>query len=128
MNETRRTFVTAAFARTLVVATGACAGLGAPLFAQRSIKPPPPPQPADTHPPSGSDADVPGVRAAKRAQLQRNAEEFREGVERLYGLTGELREEVQKTGTTDVLSVRTYKKAEQIEKLAKQLKDKAKGG
>jgi len=66
--------------------------------------------------------------AAKRAQLQQNEKEFREGVERLYQLTGELREEVQKTVTTDVLSMRMVKKTEEIEKLAKVLKAKAKGG
>jgi hypothetical protein len=49
-------------------------------------------------------------------------------VERLYQLTGELRDEVLKTTTADVLSVRMYKKTEEIEKLAKQLKAKAKGG
>ena len=50
--------------------------------------------------------------------MQQNEKEFREGVERLYQLTGELREEVQKTATTDVLSVRMVKKTEEIEKLA----------
>ena len=60
--------------------------------------------------------------------LQLNEKEFREGVERLYQLTSELREEVQKTATTDVLSIRMVKKIEEIEKLAKVLKAKAKGG
>ena len=35
---------------------------------------------------------------------------------------------VQKTATTDVLSMRMVKKTAEIEKLAKQLKNKAKGG
>src|SRR2546422_807304 len=67
-------------------------------------------------------------RGRKRAMLQQNEKEFREGVERLYQLTSELHEEVQKTATTDVLSVRMVKKTEQIEKLAKMLKNRAKGG
>jgi hypothetical protein len=58
--------------------------------------------------------------------LQENEREFRAGIERLYQLTSELRDEVQKTVSSDVLSVRIYKKTEQIEKLAKQLKNKAK--
>ena len=66
--------------------------------------------------------------AAKRARMQQDEKEFREGVERLYQLSGELREEVQKTATTEVLSVRMVKKTEEIEKLAKLLKNKAKGG
>jgi hypothetical protein len=49
-------------------------------------------------------------------------------VDRLFQLTSELREEVQKTPTTDVLSMRMVKKTEEIEKLAKVLKAKAKGG
>ena len=123
MQGTRRDFVR--------IASLAASVLAAPhvlAFTQRSIKPPPPPQPAQTPVPRAADANLPGVRAAKRAQLKKNAEEFRNGVEELYKLTGELREAVRNTETTDVLSVRTYKKTEQIEKLAKQLKSKAKGG
>jgi len=48
-------------------------------------------------------------------------------VERLHQLTSELRDEVQKTVTSDVLSIGMYRKTEEIEKLAKQLKLKAKG-
>jgi hypothetical protein len=71
---------------------------------------------------------APDPRAAKRAQLARNEKEFREGVERLYQLTSELREVVQQMPTSAVLSVPMVKKAEEIERLAKQLKNKAKGG
>lgn len=71
--------------------------------------------------------DPQGAAAAKRAALQQNEKDFREGVERLYKLTTELREVVQKTVTTDVLSVQMVKKTEEIEKLAKFLKNKAKG-
>jgi len=66
-------------------------------------------------------------KVAKTALLLQNQKEFREGVEHLYVLVNELREEVDKTATTDVLSVRMYKKAQEIEKLAKQIKNKAKG-
>jgi hypothetical protein len=65
--------------------------------------------------------------AVKKLQLAQNEKQFREGVERLYQLTGELREELQQTPTAGVLSVRMVKKTEEIEKLAKQLKNKAKG-
>ena len=81
--------------------------------------------------PTGQDKDnPPGLdpQAAKKAELRRNEKEFREGVERLYQLSSELRDEVAQTPTTGVLSVRMYKKTEEIEKLAKQLKSKAKGG
>ena len=66
-------------------------------------------------------------KAAKAAMLLQNEKEFREGVEQLSVLVNELKEEVEKTATTDVLSVRMYKKAHEIEKLAKQIKNKVKG-
>jgi hypothetical protein len=66
--------------------------------------------------------------AARKARLAQNEKEFREEVERLYELSGELRDEVQKTPPSGVLSVSMYKKTEEIEKLAKRLKNKAKGG
>ena len=65
--------------------------------------------------------------ASKRVQLIRDEKEFRDGVERLYQLTTELRQEVQQTPTAAVLSVPMVKKTDAIEKLAKQLKNKAKG-
>jgi len=66
------------------------------------------------------------VASARKAALLENEREFRSGVERLYQLTCDLREEVQRTATSEVLSVRMYKKTEEIERLAKQLKSKAK--
>ncbi len=122
MLETRRTFVMA------VAAAGSMAVTDALLFAQRPIIPPPPPKPAQTPNPAEVHSNPQAIAAAKRAMLRQNEKEFREGVERLYQLTGELREEVQKTTTTEVLSVRMVKKTEEIEKLAKLLKNKAKGG
>ncbi len=122
MRETRRTFVLAA------AAAGSMAVTDVLLFAQRPIIPPPHPQPAETRNPAEIHSNPQAIAATKRAMLLKNEKEFREGVERLYQLTGELREEVQKTTTTEVLSVRMVKKTEEIEKLAKLLKNKAKGG
>jgi len=59
--------------------------------------------------------------------LLQNEKEFREGVEQLSVLVSELKEELEKTSATDTLSVKMYKKAQEIEKLAKQIKNKAKG-
>jgi alkyl sulfatase BDS1-like metallo-beta-lactamase superfamily hydrolase len=79
------------------------------------------PNPAEIH------SDPAAAAAAKRSRFLQNEKEFREGVERLYQLTSDLHDELQKTVTTDVLSVRMVKKTEEIEKLAKLLKNKAKG-
>jgi hypothetical protein len=123
MRETRRVFVMAMAAAVCLIS--AEEGW---LFPQYPPTPPPPPKPAETPNPAEIHANPQAAAAAKRAVLQQNEKEFREGVERLYQLTSELHEEVQKTPTTDVLSVRMVKKTEQIEKLAKMLKSRAKGG
>jgi len=120
MQEARRKFVWAAAASCASMAAGA-----RPLLAQWPIKPPPPPAPADTHLPVNGGAGLPGVAAARRAALLKDEKEFRDGVERLYQLTGELRETLQKTMTTEIFSISMVKKTGEIEKLAKFLKNKA---
>ena len=87
---------------------------------------PDPPEPAGKQNPAAATPDNTGHQSAKRA-LQENEREFRAGVERLYQLTNELHDEVQKTPTSEILSIRMYKKTEEIERLAKQIKSKAKG-
>jgi hypothetical protein len=101
------------------------AGTGLAQTMKRRFPAPPPSAQDDSdqrNPPAG---DPQSVRKAQLAQIEK---EFREGVERLYELSGELHEEVQKTPPSRVLSVSMYKKAEEIERLAKRLKTKAKGG
>jgi hypothetical protein len=123
MRETRRRFLA-----TIAACGSSLVAGNAFLAAQENRRgmpnPPPPaePQDQDTKNPPALDPQ-----AARKALLAKNEKEFREGVERLYQLSGELRDEVQKTSSTEVFSVRMYKKAEEIEKLAKQLKGKAKG-
>ncbi len=123
MLETRRVFV-----MTMAAAAGVLAAEDGWAFTQYPPTPPPPPKPGVTPNPAEIHANPQATAATKRATLRQNEKEFREGVERLYQLTGELREEVQKTTTTEVLSVRMVKKTEEIEKLAKLLKNRAKGG
>lgn len=121
MRETRRNFL-------LFVAGAAAyvANCALPARAQRRRKFPEPPQASATQNPAEVDKlDVTAASARKAALLQ-NEREFRSGVERLYQLSSELRDEVQKTATSDILSVHMYKKTEEIEKLAKQLKVKVK--
>jgi hypothetical protein len=89
---------------------------------------PNPPAPAD---PSDQDKNAPqglDPQTAKRVMAAKNEKEFREGVEKLYEMATELRDELAQAPKMNVLSVRMYKKTEEIEKLAKQLKSKAKGG
>jgi hypothetical protein len=55
-----------------------------------------------------------------------NDREIRAGVERLYTLVLELKNEVDQTNTNMVLNTSVVKRAQDIEKLAKQIKDRAK--
>jgi len=123
MLETRRVFVLA-----MAGGIGFLASEDGRLCAQYPPTPPPPPQPAETPNPAEIHSNPQAIAAAKRALLQQNEKEFREGVERLYQLTSELHDEVQKTATTEVLSISMVKNTEQIEKLAKMLKNRAEGG
>jgi hypothetical protein len=109
--------------------TASCATAGdSLLFAQRAKTLPDPPESAGkVNPAQTGAAQTSRQKSAKKAMLLQNEREFRAGVERLYKLTSELRDEVQKTVTSDVLSIGMYRKTEEIEKLAKQLKLKAKG-
>jgi hypothetical protein len=122
MRETRRRFAIGLVAGIFLTAGAEL------LFAQRH-RPIRLPQQPD-HPPVlgiGDNAAQLDPKGAKAAMLLQNEKEFREGVEQLYVLVNELKEEVEKTATADVLSVRMYKKAHEIEKLAKQIKSKVKG-
>ena len=121
MRESRRRFVLA-----LAAVAGCLSARESVLFAQHRRGFPDPPEPAEKQNPAAATPDDTGHQSAKRA-LQENEREFRAGVERLYQLTNELHDEVQKTPTSDVLSIRMFKKTEEIERLAKQLKSKAKG-
>lgn len=120
MRESRRRFVLA-----LAAVAGCLSARESLLFAQHRRGFPDPPEPAEKQNPAAAAPDA--SRRSARSVSQENEREFRAGVERLYQLTSELRDEVQKTITSDVLSIRMFKKTEEIEKLAKQLKSKAKG-
>jgi hypothetical protein len=124
MGETRRRFLIA------LVAAASCSAAadGSVLGQQRKENPfPTPPPSSETQNPAEAGAANPDNQSAKRAALKQNEKEFRAGVNRLYQLAGELKEEVGKTMTTEIFSVQMYKKTTEIEKIAKLLKDKAKG-
>jgi hypothetical protein len=64
---------------------------------------------------------------ANKSMLEERQKNIRRDVEKLYNLASQLKSEVDKTDSTTVLSVAMLKKAEEIEKLARQIKDRAKG-
>ena len=65
--------------------------------------------------------------AATRAVLaEQNRKVIKRDVERLFGLAAQLKTDVERTDSTTELSLSLVKKAEEIEKLAKHIKGRAK--
>lgn len=59
--------------------------------------------------------------------LEENQKEIKKKVEKLYELATELKDEVEKTDSSKVLSLNVVRKAEEIEKLAHDIKNRSKG-
>jgi hypothetical protein len=62
-----------------------------------------------------------------KSMLEERQKTIKKDVEKLYDLAAQLKTEVEKTDSTTVLSLAMLKKTEEIEKLAKQIRDHAKG-
>jgi len=63
----------------------------------------------------------------RKAVLEEHQKNIKKDIEKLFDLAQELKGEVDKTDATAVLSVAMLKKTEEIEKLAKQIREHAKG-
>ncbi len=59
--------------------------------------------------------------------LAENQKEIKKSVEKLYDLASELKAEVEKTDSVHVLSIAMLRKTDEIEKLAKEIRSRAKG-
>jgi hypothetical protein len=82
------------------------------------------PQIPDASGSTGAD-DVPlPPRADPKIQLKENQKALRHNVDRLLQLAKDLKDESDKTPETEVLSLSMVKKAEDIEKLARQIKER----
>ena len=111
------------FLSGLVVAlAGAKVALSA--AGQRQAPAPRFPQVPDASTPNGQPGDVPlPPRADPKVQLKEDQKTLRHDVDHLVQLAKELKEEADKTPETDILSLSLVKKAEEIEKLARQIRD-----
>jgi hypothetical protein len=119
MFENRRNFLT--------ILVGAAAPLA--IFVKRLAgqgKPAPPPIDRAQNP-EKNDGESPTPKSATKAILEANDKDIKKNVERLYELASELKTEVEKTDSVQVLSLGMLKKAEEIEKLAHEIKSRAKG-
>ena len=77
-------------------------------------------------PRSRDDDSLPSPPSAKAA-LKDNEKGIKKDIEKLYQLASELKAEVEKTDSSQVLSLPLLRKAEEIEKLAREIKNRAKG-
>jgi hypothetical protein len=118
--ETRRSFVSAIFLAAAVPAWL----VGATGLSQL---PPPPPQAPGRKPSSDQGPDAPELPSADKHILDENEKEIKKKVERLYDLASELKAQVEKTDSSKVLSLNLIRKAEEIEKLAHDIKTRSKG-
>jgi hypothetical protein len=119
MLKTRRTFLQwlAPFAASTLV-------FPARLPAQRPNRGMPnPPPPAD---PSETLQQNSGPHLDRRLIVEQHEKDFRQTLDHLYDLVRQLKLEVENTPTSQVFSVKIYKQTQEIEKLAKRLKSRAK--
>ena len=68
---------------------------------------------------------MPG-KSPTKAMLEANEKDIKKNIEKLYELATDLKAEVEKTDSSKVLSLTLVKKAEEIEKLAHDIKIRAK--
>ena len=112
-----RRFVLSSIAATLVSARALLAG------GQRQSPPHPIPQFPDAS--DGADKDMPLPKMADpKEQLKEDQKVLRRDADHLLQLAKDLKDEIDKTQETDVLSFSMVKRAEEIEKLARQIKER----
>jgi hypothetical protein len=120
--ETRRSFL------SILVISGACAGLAVnPTIAQAPIPRPPSQNPPMPGQPSSSEPEGPSLPSPDKKVLENNDKDMKKKVEELYQLAKELKDEVEKTDSSKVLSLNLVRKAEEIERLAHDIKNRSKG-
>lgn len=116
MARTRRNFLAALLPATVIAgAAGAFADQQNPF----------PPKPSARQQKPGLPSE-PEPKIDMRAVLKENQVQMKNDVDRLFELAQELKTEISKTDSTTILSLPLVRKAEEIEKLAKQIKNLAK--
>jgi hypothetical protein len=113
---TRRTFLAG------LGLAGVSAGLAVPLVVAQNPVSPSPRQPGQ-----GPPEENPKLPDSDKKILEENDKDVKKKVDRLYQLATELKEEVGKTDSTKVLSLDLIKKTEEIEKLARDIRNRSKG-
>ena len=71
--------------------------------------------------------ESPNAPSPEKRALDENEKDIKKKVEKLYELAAELKAEVDKTDSSKVLSLNLLKKTEEIEKLAREIRNRSKG-
>ena len=116
MCDARRDFAQGLLSFTLAAALFSIA----PLDLARAQVKTPPPHPGPTPPDDEPKVDIHDV-------LKHNQKQIEDDIRRLYALASDLKKEVDTTNSADILSVSLLQKADEVEKLAHQIKTLAKG-
>jgi peptidoglycan hydrolase CwlO-like protein len=101
--------------------------LAFPARISSSQKVSPPPPFSGQRPEDNKQEGLPEHKPDPHALLKENQKNIKRDVDRLAELAEELKQEVDKTDSADVLSILLLKKAEEIEKLAKAIRNRARG-
>jgi hypothetical protein len=86
-----------------------------------------PKSPMSSPRPDGLDKEDTPLATPLKARLEANDKDIKKKVEKLFQLASELKDQVEKTDSSQVLSLALLKKAEEIEKLAKEIKNRSAG-
>jgi len=123
MDPKKRNFITQLFSWGLATPLALLAGRA---FAQN-----PSPKVPQGNPPVYDGHNDPfggaGAKPDPKQILKQNKDQIHDDVEKLFVLASELKDEVEKTDSANVLSLAMVGKAEQVEKLARQIKNLARG-
>jgi len=117
MCESRRSLLRV-MAGAAIFSIAASASLGQDPFP----KAPTPLHPGEDEPPAN-----PNAKSPTKVRLEENQKDIKKDIEKLFDLASQLKQQVEKTDATAVLSLAMVKKAEEIERLARQIKERAKG-
>ena len=113
------------FLRNLAGVSGSLLLLQAspPIPTPRRRTPVDPPEPAEKQDAENS-AD--NSKNTQRAQLRAQEKQFRETMDRLFAKVRDLKLQLDQIHTSEIFSIAVFKQTQEIEKLAKQLKNHAK--
>jgi len=110
-----------------LILLSACGWLGANAMKGQTPDLSDPVRRTQQNPRQEPETEAPGFPNAEKKALTENDKDMKKKVDRLFALATELKAEVDKTDSSKVLSLNLVKKAEEIEKLAREIKNKGKG-